>query len=405
MAITLEKNYDIQLTRNDAVIADQNNTLGNAGFLPTLDLSMTGSKAITNSKQQFYDGRTREASNASNNSLNALAELNWTVFDGMKMWVSKKSLEELERQGMLNVRLQVENTYLALATLYYELVQQQKLLEVLKISMQVSRSRSNLAQRKFQLGSASEVDLIQARVDMSADSTLLIKQYVVIKNLKADINTVLGRSPSLDFAARRDIQLDENVDYISMQEATENQNIALMLARSQMKINELQVEENKAYFYPWASVYGNYSYTRSKSEVGLLESNQSNGPSFGFRINYNLFNGMNDKRILENSKIEYQSSGLRVDQVMNNNESDLYKAYNRYTGAIQEVLLERTTVQDTRQNLKIAIELYKAGSINEIDFREIQRTALDAENRLLTAEYLAKIAELEMKQISGQLQI
>jgi outer membrane protein TolC len=77
--------------------------------------------------------------------------------------------------------------------------------------------------------------------------------------------------------------------------------------------------------------------------------------------------------------------------------------YNIYTGAEHQVNLEAKNLENAGKNLTIAIELYKSGAINEIEFRDIQRKALEAENRLLIAEYTTKIAELSLKQISGSL--
>lgn len=405
LTIALENNYQLIITKNDAEIAVNNNSLGNAGFLPTLDVSAGNNTSVVNSKQEFYDGRVKDVNGAQNNAFNALAELNWTVFDGLKMWASKDRLAELENQGMLNVQLEVELTYLDLAMLYYELVQQQKLLQVLKNSMEVSRARLSLAEKKYTIGASSEVDLNQAKIDMSEDSTRLIKQEVMIKNLQADINVVAARPPEINFAANNDISLEATLDYASLLTSMQNQNYMLLIARSDARISNLEIKEKNAALMPRLSLFTDYSYAKSKSETGLLQSNTTSGPAFGLTFSYNLFNGLNDRREIRNSKINYESATVRTDQVLNSLNADLYKSFNSYIGALQEVALESSNLANAEKNLTIAIELYKAGAINEIDFRDIQQKALEAENRLLTAEYLAKIAELNLRQISGRLEI
>lgn len=404
LAIALENNFQLKVLSNDAKIAQNNNTAGNAGFLPTLDVGASDNKTIVNSEQTFYDGRTRSATGANNNSFNAFAELNWTVFDGLKMWATDQQLDELENIGRMNLQLQIELTYLDLATKYYRLVQEQKLLDVFRSTLEVSRARLALAEKKFSLGAASEVDVNQARIDKSNDSTQLIRQEVLIRNLTADINVVAGRSPEVLFAAGKDISLDGQVDYQEMYTAMMKQNFSILLAKSQARVKYQEIREQRADMMPELSVYANYSYSKSKSETGLLQTSTSDGPAFGFNLSYNLFNGFNSRRELQNSRIEYNSAETQTNEVINGMHADLFKTYNTYVGAAQEVAIESTNVVDAEKNLRIAIKLYQSGTINEIEFRDIQLKSLEAENRLLVAEYLKKMAGLNLKQISGMLE-
>ena len=310
LAEALDNNFGIKIARNDLSIADNNNTLGNAGFLPTLDLSVTGSQSSNDTHQQYYDGRTRDATGAGSRNINAFTELDWTIFDGMRMFAAKERLSGLEQYSQLELRMNLETLYIGLASLYYQLSQQQKLRQVLYSSMDISRARLSLAQKKFQVGAASELDLNQAKIDYSNDSSLLIDQNVVIKNLVADINALAGRSPEIVFAAGYNFDLNYDIAYDPLKEKLHQQNVDVLIARSQMDVLYQQIRENRSYLFPNLTLYGSYNYLKSKSDVGLLTSNQSNGYSYGFRLTYNLFNGGNARRELNNAKIDYSSSEL-----------------------------------------------------------------------------------------------
>ena len=403
LAIALENNFNLIVLSNEAEIAGNNNTAGAAGMLPRIDVSATNNNSIVNSHQQFYDGRVREANDALNKSFSTLASLNWTVFNGMKIMATKGRLEELENIGMLNLQREIELTSLELATLYYQLVQEQKLLQVLKYTLEVSRARLTLAEKKFTLGAASEVDLNQARIDLSTDSTLYIKQDVLLKNLAADINALAGRAPEIQFAAEHDIFTGTGVNYADMLASMQSQNYTVLLMKSDIHLKFLDIRQKRAELMPALSIFTNYSYTTSRSETGLLETSTQTGPAFGVNLNYTLFDGLNNRRELKNSKIDHQSAQIRADETVNGLHADLYKMFNIYTGAEHQVNLEARNLENAGKNLTIAIELYKSGAINEIEFRDIQRKALEAENRLLIAEYTTKIAELSLKQISGSL--
>ncbi len=402
-AIALQHNFQLIILANDAGIAQNNNSLGNAGFLPSLDVGVSNNTSIVDSKQEFYDGRTKDATGAKNNNFGALAELNWTVFDGMKMWAAQQRLEELENIGRMNLQLEIELTYLDLASFYYQLVQEQKLLEVIKSTMEVSRARLALAEKKFKIGAASEVDLNQAKIDMSTDSTSFIRQQVQVKNLVADINMLAGRSPEMVWAAGKEIIFEGDINYQDMYAKMIEQNYSILLVKAQASVKYQEIRERRAALIPSLSLYANYQYNNLSSETGLLQTNTSHGPAFGFNFNYTLFDGFNNKRELQNSKVEYSSAQTQASEVLSNMHTQLYKTYNVYNGAAQEVALEKTNLTNADKNLSIAIELYRSGEINEIDFRDIQRKALEAENRLLAAEYLLKMAGLNLRQISGNL--
>lgn len=403
LSIALKNNFHLIVLTNETEIASNNNTAGAAGLLPSLDVTASNNNSVVNSKQQFYNGTFREANNALNNSFTALAALNWTVFNGRKLMAEKEILEELENIGLLNLQQEIELISLELASLYFQLVQEQKLLQVLKYNLEISGARLHLAEKKYSLGAASEVDLNQARIDMGTDSTLFIRQDVLIKNLAADINALAGRSPEIKFSAEHDILLGEKVDYKMLLETMQNQNYSLLMMRADVQLAYLDIKQKRAGLMPVLSLFTNYSYTTSRSETGLLETSTQTGPAFGLNFSYTLFDGLNNRRQMQNSKINHQSAQVKADETLNSLHAALFKTYNGYNGAAKQVILEQKNLENASKNLTIAVELYKSGAINEIEFRDIQKKALEAENRLLVAEFTTKIAELSLRQISGTL--
>jgi len=49
------------------------------------------------------------------------------------------------------------------------------------------------------------------------------------------------------------------------------------------------------------------------------------------------------------------------------------------------------------------MERYRLGNLSGLDLREVQKSLLDANERLLSVEYQAKIAEISLLQISGNI--
>ena len=403
VTIALQNNYGLIIARNEAEAMGIANNIGNAGFLPVADVSVNKSYSVVNSKQEFYDGRTREATGAHNNAFSALADVNWTIFDGAKMFVSKEKLGELERLGMTNVQMKAEQIYLQLASMYYQLVQEQTFLESLQVNLQISSERLKLAQKKFDIGSAAETDLIQARLDLGNDSTAVLNAVARIAGIRADINNLLSRDPEIAFIAKDSIPINDTLEYLALLTTAEQQNKELVYARQNERINELSHKQTVSAFLPEVSLYGDYSYAKSLSETGLLASNESFGPSYGIRFTYNIFNGLYDRTQYQLTRIDYENARLNTEEIINSLHTDLYKNFTLYSSALENTRIHKQLVDDAIKNLGIAIELYKRGQINEIDFRATQQKAVAAENNLLLAQYLVRTSELELLRLSGQL--
>lgn len=403
LIVALDKNHGILITKNDVEISSLNNSYGNAGFLPVVGASVVNNYSISVNKSVLSDGTENVNNGVRNNMIDALVQMNWTLFDGTKMFVTKNRLNELENRSSMQLQLEAESIYTRLASMYYALVQEQKLEQVLKYTLGISRFRFDLADKKFRLGAASEVDRIQASLDYSNDSSLLLKEETKIANLKADINNLIGRNPEILFSVDSVMEMLPELSYPEMVKLIDQQNKSLLLARNNVRIKELELQETRSNFLPSLSLYADYDYFHSGYTTGTIDYNQSIGPTVGLRLSYNIFNGFNDKRKIEIGKIEYQSAQLEEEMEINSVKSDLYQNYNTYSSAIKQMKLETENLVNARKNLQFAVELYRRGAINEIDFREIQRKEFDAENRLLFAQYFAKIAEIQLLQISGNL--
>lgn len=82
--IGLEKNFDIQISKNNKEIAVTNAAIGNAGMLPSLTGNINDNNSVTQSTQTRSDGVTNELNNARNNTLNYGVNLNWTILTDLE---------------------------------------------------------------------------------------------------------------------------------------------------------------------------------------------------------------------------------------------------------------------------------------------------------------------------------
>jgi outer membrane protein TolC len=403
LELGLKNNYSILLQQNDAQIAKNNNSLGNAGFLPSLDLNATQNNTISTTHQEQFSGTVKDVANGKSNTLNTGAQLNWTLFDGLNMFVSKKMLTVLEDLGENGTRIVVEGTISDISLSYYSIIQLRKLVKVAQDAVDLSMQRKRIAGAKVSLGAGSQLMLLQSTVDLNADSTRLIRQLVMLANARADFNQLLCRNPLTLFEIRDSIQLSVPRPYDSLLNEALMQNSILTAARLNQDLARLGVRQAQSDRYPQLNFTAGYNYNTLNSQTGFLQYNQSYGPSYGLNLTYHLFNGFNVNRAVKNAKVLMNSGEIEVQDAGLVLQTNLYKIHQEFNANLLIVKMQLANFEVARENVNIAFEKYKLGSINDIELREIQQKLIDAEYQLISSQFEAKKAEVEIDRLSGEL--
>jgi outer membrane protein len=401
--IGLENNYSIIIQKNNAQIATNNNTAGHAGFLPEVTLNATQNNTITTTHQDMFNGTSKDVTAAHGRSFNAGIQLTWTLFDGFSMFTNKSTLDVLEQMGETEARLTVENTVSAIIRNYYGIIQQQKMVQVLRDAVGLSLQRKQIAEAKLVLGSGSRPMLLQSTVDLNSDSTNLLNEMASLQGYKADLNRLLGRDPETAYTIVDTIILDNILSYGSLLEKARSQNAELTIAEHNKELSLLALKSARSQRYPSLAFQAGYSYNRLNSQTGFLEFNRSIGPSYGLTVSYPIFNGMNVSRDIHNAKIGISNSGYQFQDTESDIHTNLFKLFTGYTTSVQVVRLQSVNQDVARENVDVAFEKYRLGTINDIDLRETQKKFIDAQYQLLLSQFQAKEAEIELLRISGEL--
>lgn len=398
----LENNYGVRIARNSAEMAKLANNPGAAGMLPRVDA--TGGWSVDNSstKQEFFSGEVRDASNANSRSLNGQVELNWTLFDGMSMFAAKDRLEALERIGESQLRQQLESTAYGVLTGYFQLVQLEKAVAVQQESMQTSRDRLRIVETGKRIGAASGLELVQAQLDFNADSAQLLALMQQATMAHNALNTLLARDPGTAFTVDTVIPAPAPLDLATVRQAALGANTALQLAREEHIAADLTVKELRGTLLPQLDGFANYGYAKTTSDVGFLASNRRLGPQYGLTLSVPLFRGGAVKAVKQ-AKLAGQQADLGVQQAQLELERDLQDTWTQYGFAGQRVNLEEGNLTGARTQLQVALESWRIGVITAVQLRDVQQSVVAAENRLLTAQFEAKVAELQMRWLAGSL--
>ncbi|MGF1636699.1 MAG: TolC family protein [Cyclobacteriaceae bacterium] len=398
---TLEKNFSIVVAKKNEQIAANNNDIGNAGFLPIVNAETTLTNSTNNTEQSFFDGREFNVPNASSRILNANLRLDWVLFDGFRMFATKERLGYLEAIGKTQTQLVIESTLVELITNYYDLSSNQNLLELYGEALAVSKSRRDLIQRRFDLGAGNRIELLQTIVNVNTDSSLYVQQANVVKRLKTVVNQYMNRDIKTDFKVESQISYNKNFLYEELLNMALMQNRELSEARLNVKVTNAAIKEAKSNYWPQLLIFSGLNYNQLENEAGFVQSSLSQGYNYGLNVRLNLFNGFNDRRQVQNERLNREALDNEVLDLELRISSNLYNAYNDFQTAITIAEFENDNLEIAQENLKIAVEQYSLGSINEVTFREIQQNVVQVSNRLYAAQFEIKLAEIELMQISG----
>ncbi len=402
IGLGLENNYGIQLSKNLTEIAENNHSFGNAGFFPSINLTSSRSERVEDSEFQA-GGEARSTSGARSSSTSAAINLDWTLFDGMQMFNTYDRLGVLSDVTNQELRFDMEALVAQISLSYYNIIRISEQLKILANNIEVSQERIEIEETKLDLGSGSQYDLLQARSDLNADRAAYIRETNQLTEAKIVLNELLSRDPNIDFEVTSEININRGLVHDELYQKLVNENTELTIARLQKDISRLEIREIRGERFPEISLNSGYSFNRSQNDGGFIRFNETTGFSIGLTARVNIFDGFNLNRRVQNAQINQKNAEISYEMQKLRLESDFAAIYRFYENSIELVDLERDNFENAQETLEIALERFRLGTISSLEFREAQRTFLEAENRLINVLFDAKVAETNLLQLSGDL--
>lgn len=400
----LESNYGIRIAKNEEQI--ERNNQNYSSFLPSFSAEGTQKESIINSKRKDANsGTEKKFSGSITDNYGANINLNWTIFDGLAMFTTHEKLNEFIAIGELKTRMAVENLIAQVNTEYYNVLVQKSLLDAAKQSLDLSRQRYEIALQKNRIGSLSGLELKQTKIDLNSDSSTLVKQQEQLRSAYITLNTLMNIDLHKRGYVKDTILLHPMYPKDEVQTLMLNNNTTLLIARREQKVSELDLKLARSAYFPSVDFTAGYSFSRTESPASISTFNQNTGPFWGFTLSVPLFNRLETRKKVRNAKIEIENSKLSYQEVELQMLSDLAQLYNSYENNLIMVGFESESAEVALVSLKTALERYRLGSLSGLEFREFQRSYLDAVTRKISAQFQAKSTEVSLLLLSGRLQI
>jgi outer membrane protein len=407
IALALEKNYDVRLAKNTSEAYATDQSYAWAAFAPQVNGTAAIARNNNNQELRFEDATRNNSGKAVSNNTNASVQLNWTLFDGTKMFATVDRIRYINAQGELLIKDQMVTTIANVINNYYDIVRQKQQLKATQEQMAVSEERVKLAERKLQVGTGGKPELLQAKVDFNAQRTLTIQQESLIIQLKEQLNALVDSQLPIPYDVADTIIINLDLKQEELASNLEATNYSLRASSMNTDIAKLSLHERKAELFPVLSFNAAYNYSKTDN-IKLINPfsalySQSDGYNYGLTLTVPILNGFNTRRLIKQADLNYTRQQLFYDQLKTNVNANLRNAYVDYENAKRILLIEEETILLAKENVYIALEGFKRGITTFIELRTAQQSLADAYNRLINARYLAKVAETELLRLNGGL--
>lgn len=401
MNLTLKYNYDIKVAEKDLEIADNNQSILNSGYLPSVvangNLGVSGYQG----ENQTDNGDIRyDPTDAYNYS--GSVNLNYLLFNGFGRMYNYKQLKEQYDISELQARQIIENTILELSNAYFLMAQLTESVSILKNALSISTTRMQRADYSFEYGQTTQIDLLNAQVDVNNDSINLLNTTQELENARRNLNLIMGRDIETDFAVDTTVSFAIPGSKDELISQAYQRNVMIQQTNSQLRNSEFALKASQSGWFPAVSLNAGYNYAGNRNPAGAFVTGSYNyGPQAGFSLSWNVFDGGLTRVNSKNARIEIERQQVLKEQTEFSVKRDVLNAYSSYQNSLFVFNAEKANLETAVKNFERSDDLYKQGQINSIEFRQAQLNLRNAQNNFSISKYNAKFEELKLKQLAG----
>ncbi|HEY5511516.1 MAG TPA: TolC family protein [Prolixibacteraceae bacterium] len=401
--LALKNNFDILVARNDADIAKVNNTPGNAGMLPDIQLNGSGIYELNNVHQKLSSGTENNYSPLSTTTFTAGTQLSWTLYDGGKMFVTKNKLNEIEALGVIQYKDRVLATMYNVIAAYYDVVRQKQELTSINEVINYNRERVTIAQAGYTAGSLIRTDLLQAKIDLNVTMESAINQQFIIDVAKKALNKLLSQNAEQAIEVSDSIPLKYEPDENELKQKIYSSNTSVLTFQKQIDVAKLSLREFNASYLPTVNFNAGYYFSHSNNSTGSTLLNRTVGPQIGGNVVIPLFSAGENKRKVSTARLQLQSAEYDLQNVKLQVNTDLLNALTGFKNQQKLMLIEKENNELNKEYIEICLQRLRLGQSTSLELHQAQDGYVQSSTRLINFEYNLKIAEIKLKQLIATL--
>ena len=403
--LALENNLDIKISENQNEILKNNASFLNSGYLPRVSSRVGFNKSNQNIEIETPNNLSGKLNNMKSENSFSNVSIEYILFDNNGRKFNYKKSKELSNRSGLEVKEVIENTLLQLYTVFYEVCRLSEEKDIVKSSLEISKSRLERNKIKFDFGQSTKLELLNAEVDVNTDSIRYLNAVKNLSNAKRDLNLVMNVNLNSDYILDKEIVYNSAENIINFYDNASKNNTKLKIYAKSVEISDFELKSIRSTYLPTVGLNGSYDWNESINDnpYAFFNKNIYDGISGGINLRWDIFNqgkritaNKNAKVMLENSKIEKEKAFLIFQKELNNS----YETYNNNLFILE---VQEQSLNTSNNNFLRNLEKYDIGIVSSIEFRNAQLNLLNAKLSRNTARYEAKLSELYFLKISGKI--
>ena len=412
LKIALENNFGIKIANNNLEVAKNNAGIYNSGYLPTAALNSGADYRNNNQKIIFTDPQTvndaeRVGTGAVTKSYNVSLGLNYTIFDGLGRKYNYQQLKETYNLTELQAKETIENTYLQLFTVYFQIARLSKNTLNLEEALTISKRRLKRTNYQYEYGQATKLEVLNAEVDINNDSILVINAKQQLSNAKRGLNVILGVEKAVNYEVETAVDFNKLMNFEALQQKTTTNNTNLKQNEKNIAISAFNIKISKSNYLPSLNFSSSYGFNRTENEnlVNPFGARliTSDGLNAGLNLSWNIFDGGITKTRVANAKIVLENQQILLEQQKLTIQNSLKNTWENYKNQLFILKAQEKNVQTTQNNFDRTQEKYKLGQVTSIEFRQAQINFINSKTAANNAKFDAKLIELQLLQVSGDI--
>ncbi len=400
--LAVEHNLQIKLARAESDVAQLANHVGEAGFLPELNVIMEANESNQDINLTFFSGETINRENAKSQALRSAARVDWTLFDGMRMFATLDRLNAMEEMSRQQLKWQTEDIIAEVVHRYADILVAEKMLVFQESNLDYSRRLLRISEQKVKNGIGDRSEVLRLTADYYADSSMTIRQRAEVSVQKHRFCQLLGMDPTDQFEV---LNLPEAMSDLTLDEvlrSAQTDNPELLINRYRKVAAEKSISEERAAFLPTLGSFGEFQDLRQINEVGVLERNFTNGFNYGLRVQWNIFDGNRNRRYVQQAKIVAQTLEWEKEDLERNVRAEAISLWKTHLASKQIGELEQKSNALAEENLDLSLRRFERGIAEDIEVREARRNLTENQLRLLEAQSEEYNALAEILKLMGK---
>ncbi|MGD9898245.1 MAG: TolC family protein, partial [Calditrichaceae bacterium] len=395
--IAVENNHGILVSRNNESVSRNNIHLGNAGMLPKIDIVAS---------TYYNDNEIETLTGTANQSVTSNAasiQVSYNIFNGFADLYGYKKLINSGEMSSLQARATIENTIFQVSSAYFDVARAMESMKIAKEALAISNERLERAKNRSFYGQANSIDVLSAQVDLNADSVSFVNTQLTLDRAERNLNLLLNRPLDERFTVNSNVSFNREYNIEELLENGQKFNASFLIQSAQLKQSTFDQKIAVSAYMPQLNLQSSYGYNDLNDELNINLDAPDRNFQVGLSVSINLFNGFQNNIRMQNAGIEVKSQQLLMDENLKILNTELTNTWQTYKNSLYILDIQRRNLSSAELNFERTKELYNLGQVTTTQFREAQLNLIRARNDIITARFDAKLNEIELLRLSGQL--